>query len=401
MEAMVVCSDKNIGMGITIWDMENGDRLTHIPSCASPPHGLICLRNQYLVASQVHRSGSILSGGVIFKWPLNKITSGRLLKNWCAHHTSISCLVFSKDDSFLISGTEDGVIAVWSMIGLLDENSCGFVPSLLSYSADHKGIITGLLPTSSNANYNVISSSLDGTCKVWDVVTGKLLSTQAFQLPITAIVLDALETILFSGTENGTIFVNNFDAGLDDLFPNPNGPQVVLNGHKKSISALAFSSLGLISASDDCTVCLWDVANYVILRRFNHFKGPITNVLVVSKSSLTSSKNNQRNSTQFSISLLDKYPQPPNLCKGMLTTLPSNFHAHQQENRSTKSLNFQIHDLEKGRTPEALQMKAETNRANQMWAINMAKQTMKFNNTLQCSYLDLLHGRLLQHAQED
>lgn len=72
-EGLVVCGDKNLGVGLTIWDIETGDRLLHIPTCASPPFGLTCLRNHYLVASQIHRPGSV-GGGVIFTWPLNKVT---------------------------------------------------------------------------------------------------------------------------------------------------------------------------------------------------------------------------------------------------------------------------------------------------------------------------------------
>ncbi|KAL6996990.1 hypothetical protein U1Q18_007114 [Sarracenia purpurea var. burkii] len=156
-EALVVCSDKSLGVGITIWDVHTGSHLLHIPTCASPPRGLTCLTNQCLVASQIHRQGSV-AGGVIFMWPLIKpqapvrsypieaigpvactkngiylvggapsgnayvweVSSGRLLRNWCAHKKSITCLAFSGDDSFLISGSEDGTVIVWPMIGQLN-----------------------------------------------------------------------------------------------------------------------------------------------------------------------------------------------------------------------------------------------------------------------------------------
>ena len=71
-EALVVCSDKSMGIGITIWDLDTGDHLLHIPTCASPSHGLLCLRNQFLVASQIHKHGSV-GGGAIFTWALNKV----------------------------------------------------------------------------------------------------------------------------------------------------------------------------------------------------------------------------------------------------------------------------------------------------------------------------------------
>ncbi|MFS7971560.1 hypothetical protein Hanom_Chr09g00834281 [Helianthus anomalus] len=70
-EALVVCGDKNLTVGLTIWDIETGDHLLHIPTCASPVHGITSLRNQYLLASQIHRPGSV-AGGVIFTWPFSK-----------------------------------------------------------------------------------------------------------------------------------------------------------------------------------------------------------------------------------------------------------------------------------------------------------------------------------------
>ncbi|KAK2978184.1 hypothetical protein RJ640_030357, partial [Escallonia rubra] len=250
-EALVVCGDKNLGVGITVWDMGTGQHLLHIPTCASPPHGLICLKNQYLVASQIHRPGSV-GGGVIFTWPLNKpkaplrnypmeatgplscttdgiylaggapsgniyiweVTNGRLLKNWRAHLASLTCLVFSDDGSLLVSGSEDGMIVVWSMISLLDETDCGSFPSILSYSKEHTSFVTGLLSKSSRSSSVFVSSSLDGTCKVWDLVSGTLLGTMAFSAPVTAIVLDPAEKFLFSGSADGRIFLSTLDVGL-------------------------------------------------------------------------------------------------------------------------------------------------------------------------------------------
>lgn len=152
-EALVVCSDKSMGAGITVWDIDTGDHLLHIPTCASPPHGFLCLRNQVLVASQIHKHGSV-GGGAISSWHLRKpqaplrsypieaigpiactedgvylaggapsgnayiweVTGGRLLKNWSVHKKSINCMEFSDDSSLLICGSDDGMISIWSMI---------------------------------------------------------------------------------------------------------------------------------------------------------------------------------------------------------------------------------------------------------------------------------------------
>jgi len=71
-EALVACSDKSMRIGVTIWDMETGEKMLHIPTCASPPLGMLCLRNRFLVASQLNKHGSV-GGGAIVVWPLNKV----------------------------------------------------------------------------------------------------------------------------------------------------------------------------------------------------------------------------------------------------------------------------------------------------------------------------------------
>lgn len=51
---------------------------------------------------------------------------------------------------------------------------------------------------------------------------------------------------------------------------------IILNSHHPcsgAITALAFSESGLISASEDCAIYMWDVVNWVIIRKFNHRKG--------------------------------------------------------------------------------------------------------------------------------
>ncbi|KAM3751965.1 hypothetical protein ACB098_04G152200 [Castanea mollissima] len=442
-EALVVCSDKSMGIGITIWDMDTGDHLLHIPTCASPSHGLVCLRKQFLVASQIHKRGSV-GGGAIFTWALNKpqsplrsypveaigslsctkdglylaggalsgnayfweIANGRLLKTWHAHHKSLNCLLFSNDDSLLISGSDDGMICVWSVISLLDTEDSGSLHSLLHYSSEHKSCITGLLTTSGSSISVLVSSSLDGTCKVWDFVSGRLIQTQVYPLAITAIALHPEEQFLFCGSVDGRIFVSKLDVGLlEEQFVVAEAQPIVLNGHNGAITALTFSESGLISASEDCTICMWDVVNQVIIRRFNHGKGAVTNMTVIPQSSLLSVSKNQRVSNQFHVSLLEKYPQPANSFKGTLNLLSLGHSFEEKQTsldfQSTDSLQQHISDLEKKQTPAAMQVKVETCIENRMWATRMTKHVMEMNKHLQSRLLDLMECRLFWSTQID
>ena len=44
-----------------------------------------------------------------------QVATGRQLRKWNAHYRAVTCLVFSDDDSLLISGSEDGSVKVWSL----------------------------------------------------------------------------------------------------------------------------------------------------------------------------------------------------------------------------------------------------------------------------------------------
>ncbi|XP_028058478.1 protein ROOT INITIATION DEFECTIVE 3-like [Camellia sinensis] len=293
--------------------------------------------------------GGALSGNA-YVW---EITNGRLVRTWCAHHKSVTCLTFSNDDSFLISGSEDGMIIIWPMIGLVDETDCWTVPLILNFSLEHSSSITGLLTASNSSSSIFLSSSLDGTCKVWDLVTGRLLQTRAFPLLITAIVVDPTDKKLFSGSADGTIFLNTLDFGVvEDTSIVLEDEPTLLMGHNGSVTTLTCCGLGLVSASEDCTACLWDVVNCVIIRRFNHLKGFITNLVVIPQLSLFPRMNhNYKTFNQFRVSVLHKYPKPANSSEGVLTYLPSSSsrdkgHCIASEFRTTDLLKQQILELE-------------------------------------------------------
>ncbi|XP_024171419.1 protein ROOT INITIATION DEFECTIVE 3 [Rosa chinensis] len=433
-EAVVVCSDKSMGTGITVWDIGTGDRLLHIPSCASPPRALLCLRNQFIVASQIHRPGSV-GGGAISMWALNKpqqplwsypleaivslactkdgvylaggapsgnaylweVNSGKLLKTWRAHCNSLNCMLFFDDGSLLISGGDDGMICVWSLISLLDVEDYQSFPSLLSYSMDHKSSITGLSTTSGSSRLVLVSSSLDGSCKVWDLGLGKLLQTQVYPISITALILNPTEQLFFSGSVDGRIFVNQLEIGLvdeDPLFA-VEDQAVVLKGHNVSITALTFCQSGLISASEDCTICIWDVTTWAIIRRFDHQKGAVTNLAVIPRSSLLPGSNQRRGS---GVSLLEKYPQPANSSRGDMSIALASPCQFLKENQT--SINFQttdqhIYDMEKEYTPASMEMKLEQSLEERTWATRMANHVMDMNRHLQSRLLDLMQSSFL------
>ncbi|OMO84068.1 hypothetical protein CCACVL1_11024 [Corchorus capsularis] len=438
-EALVVCSDRSTGVGITVRDLETGEQLLHIPTCAAAPNGLLCLRNHFLAASQSNRHGSF-GGGAIFIWPLNKpqsplrsytmeaigplsctndgiyiaggapsgnlylweVANGRLLRTWRPHHKSFKCMVFSHDGSFLICGSSDGIICAWSMISLLDLEDSERSPPLLHFSSEHRSSITGLV-TLSGSQSIIVSSSLDGTCKIWDLVSGRLLQTQVHPTSITAITLDPVEQLLFSGSMDGNIYVNVLHLGqVEDPLVTTKDQAFVLKGHNGSITALTFSGSGLISASEDCTFCLWDTVNWVVAKRFDHKKGAVTNMVVIKQSTL-SNHEKVPNPNQFRVSLLQKYPQPTNSSKGMgmptFLSLSANFNrqpsADFQGNNLLDHLILNNNSEREKSAALTMQLKVEKSIDERKWVTSMTKHVMEMNKHLQSRLLDMVQWRLL------
>ncbi|KAL5186401.1 Protein ROOT INITIATION DEFECTIVE 3 [Glycine soja] len=440
-EAVLACSDKNMKIGATMWDLETGEKLFHIPTCASPPFGFLCLRNRFLVASQSNKLGSVGDGAIAI-WSFNKpqqpllnytveaigplsctndgiylvggalsgkaylwdVTNGKLLKTWKAHNKSLNCMLFSDDNSLLFSSSSDGMICVWPMISLLDVEDTRSSPPPLHCFLGHMSSITGLLTTPNSYLSRLVSSSLDGTCKVWDFISGMLVQTHVYPFAITSITLHQREMLLFCGTEKGTIIVNKLDVGQEEGFSIVNESQqpLELKGHNGAITALTSTRACLISASEDCSICAWDIFSWKKIQRFSIQKGKVTNLVIVSRSSLLPTPNHRRVPNQYHVSQLEKYPQLVNSFKGTTTLLSLRpLYTGIQTDIDMESIGLlkqKISSSQKGDLPMAMtmQMKMEANVESRVLATNMAKHVMVINKQLQSKLLGMMQHRLFR-----
>ncbi|RIA98137.1 WD40-repeat-containing domain protein [Glomus cerebriforme] len=300
--------------------------LLHIYSFQKDQVHLKFICPEKIVALVVSNRGAFCAGGTdngkIYIW---EISTGILCKVFDGHYKKINVLKFTSDDSALISGSEDAGVNVWLLTSLLDD-SVDETPSPYYTWSEHSLPITDIWCGIGNFNTTrVLTSSLDHTCKLWDLATGYLLTTFIFPTVITCIIVDPAERMFFGGGNDNLIYqvylyrkqenrgysaTNSNEeiiavggtGSIEDVCEisssKDNRKGNVFKGHSSSITTLALSydATLLLSGSQDGTLMIWDITSKQMIKNFSHYKGPITNLFTFIKPpDLVSSINNLSN----------------------------------------------------------------------------------------------------------
>ena len=160
------------------------------------------------------------------------------------HMNDINIISFSPEGGQLASGAEDGRIKVFD----ISSSNC-----LITFT-EHTAKITGLQYALNKSNL-LISSSLDGTVRAYDLIKYKnfRIMTTPKQTQLICCSVDYSGEIVAAGSlDTYNIFIWSIKTG--DLID-------VLNGHTGPVSCLAFSHINdiLVSGSWDNTVKMWEL----------------------------------------------------------------------------------------------------------------------------------------------
>ena len=210
------------------------------------------------------------------------------------------------NSNFLLSGSTDSNINVWSIPSLLS-----FSASSASYSGQdlhfaplrslltHRTAITAIVVGHSFSNNNIaVSGSKDNTCIVWDYSSGDELHT--FLLPTSplCLALDPADRAVYAGYEDGSIQLMDFykEGNMNQSLHDPAAQSAATQpaqsarwsaevlGSAVLCLQISYDGTSLISGHRDGKVHTWDVARGQFEKQLADFSTPITNLKMLKPS---------------------------------------------------------------------------------------------------------------------
>lgn len=178
------------------------------------------------------------------------------VKIFKGHTNGIICLQF--DENVLITGSYDATIKVW------DLETCKVIRTLRGHDSGIRCLQFD--------DTKLISGSMDTTIKVWNWHTGDCISTyNGHNGGVIGLHFDS--ALLASGSVDATIKIWNFE----------DKSTFVLRGHTDWVNAVKIDSDSrtVFSASDDCTVRLWDLDSGACIKTFEGHVGQVQQVITL------------------------------------------------------------------------------------------------------------------------
>ncbi|KAK9478756.1 WD40-repeat-containing domain protein [Lipomyces japonicus] len=242
------------------------------------------------------RSGKFLVAGTatgkIILW---EIASGTCFAYKEAHYNAVSKIAFSYDDAVVYTVGENRLMS-WRVIDLINKVDVSEIQPIATVGVHGSEITDVHVGYGTALDSRVYTVSTDRSCRVWTGQFLKLITTFVFASPIYSVVVDPAERAVYTGSEEGTIYLVEmyrstssrtieYSGGLQRIvqvsadecpkFTHHSGPVLALD--------LNFDGSVLTSGAQDGDVHVWDVATRQTLKSIQGKKGPVYSVTVLQK----------------------------------------------------------------------------------------------------------------------
>jgi WD40 repeat protein/serine/threonine protein kinase len=188
------------------------------------------------------------------------VTSGKEIRRFEGHTMSVASVCFSPDSRQALSGGWDQTIRLWDVAGGTE----------IRQFEEHTGGVTSVC--FSPDGRQALSGGYDQTIRLWEVESGtEMRRFEGHTDRVTAVAFSPDGRYALSGSIDQTVRLWEVESGAEVRR---------FEGHSLSVTSVQFSPDGkqVLSGSWDQTVRLWDVPSRVELQRFEGSTERVTSV---------------------------------------------------------------------------------------------------------------------------
>ncbi|KAF8416084.1 WD40-repeat-containing domain protein [Tirmania nivea] len=260
---------------------------------------------QFTVLSASHGGALIAGGTESGRLTIWEVASGRFISTGHIHLQRVTTITFDPTNTFIITGSADSNVYIWSVAQLTDlRSSADRKPErILDH---HQREITSIVVGRANGPANIaVTASQDLSCIVWNYQTGIFLRRFLFPIAPLTLALDPADRAFYAGFQDGSIQCIDFHGDSlpqaapcstsHRLFASEgrnvpvtigesegvrSGRKWVSAGHDSPVTAVAVMFEGdfVVTGNERGEVCVWDVATGSLYRRVVGLKAPITSL---------------------------------------------------------------------------------------------------------------------------
>ncbi|KAL8755751.1 MAG: hypothetical protein Q9199_003425 [Rusavskia elegans] len=286
-------ADKSV---IHVYSRDRGNQEAVVPF----QENITCLA----LAGQYHGAGTLVlgtQGGRLILWEL---ATGRQISTSQSHLQPVTCLAVDPTFNFILSGSSDSNLQLWSLPSLLsfsqpsqNDPSQPLPFSPLKTLTNHRAAINAVLFAHIPGQTSfAVSTANDKTCVVWNYINGTVLHTYLLSDNPICLALDPADRAAYTGFADGSIqFINFYKPNhpLHGLFDpsqqaTPTQPPPSDRWHLPgSLSSPAYSlqvsydSTTLLSGHGDGKAHTWNIAKGIYSALLADFTLPVTNLLML------------------------------------------------------------------------------------------------------------------------
>ncbi|KAL1959577.1 hypothetical protein VTO42DRAFT_1612 [Malbranchea cinnamomea] len=238
-------------------------------------------------------------GGRLILW---ETSTGRQVSTPASHLQPITSLVVDPTNNFILSGSEDANIHVWSLPDLLSFSSASLSAgqtvspsnSPIRTFSNHTGPVTCIAVGHSISRNNIaISCSRDSTANVWEYRTGTPLRTYLLPSPAISLEVDPADRAVYVGYEDGSVQLIDFFKvpSIQNILHDPSQqatPSQLSSNDRwcppssdfgaARCLALSYDGTILLSGHNNGNVVRWDITKGRFASTVSNFNWPVTNL---------------------------------------------------------------------------------------------------------------------------